>query len=46
MNPTKKSCLVLIVALAVTLQVTAGGESEALLKLLGQKCLFMRYLKR
>ncbi len=37
MNPTKKSCLVLIVALAVTLEVTAGGESEALLQLLGKR---------
>lgn len=30
MNPIKKSCLVLIVALAVTLDVTAGGESKSI----------------
>ncbi len=40
MNPTKKSCLVLIVALAVALEVTAGGELEALFQLLG-KCVYL-----
>uniref|UniRef100_A0A8C2Q3T9 SEL1L adaptor subunit of ERAD E3 ubiquitin ligase n=1 Tax=Cyprinus carpio TaxID=7962 RepID=A0A8C2Q3T9_CYPCA len=29
MNPTKKSCLLLILVLAVTLEVIAGGESES-----------------
>lgn len=44
MKPTKKSsCLVLIVALAVTLHVTAGGESNALLFKVfnAYKCMFI-----